>query len=49
MAVFADIKYCIYADIMGGSKTVQKYADVMWDGPKGCSIFPRFLFCKTRS
>ena len=29
MAGFADIQYCIYADIVGGSEKVQKYADVI--------------------
>ena len=29
MAIFADVQYCIYADIVGGSEKVQKYADVM--------------------
>ena len=29
-AVFADIRYCIYADMVGGSKKVQKFADVIY-------------------
>ena len=30
MAIFADVQYCIYADIVvGGSEKVQKYADVI--------------------
>ena len=28
-AVFADVQYCIYANIVGGSEKVQKYADVI--------------------
>ena len=30
MAVFADVQYCIYADILGGSKKIQKCADVVY-------------------
>ena len=30
MAVFADVQYCIYADILGGSKKAQKCADVVY-------------------
>ena len=29
MAIFADVQYSIYADIVGGSEKVQKYADVI--------------------
>ena len=29
MAVFADVQHYIYADIVGGSEKVQKYADVI--------------------
>ena len=29
IAIFADIQYCIYADIVDGSEKVQKYADVI--------------------
>jgi hypothetical protein len=29
MTIFADVHLCIYADIMGGSGKVQKYADVI--------------------
>ena len=34
MVIFADVQYCIYADIVGGSEKVQKYADVIqgWSG-----------------
>ena len=28
MAVFADVQYCIYADIVGGSEKVKKHADI---------------------
>ena len=28
MAIFADVHYCIYADIVGESEKGQKYADV---------------------
>ena len=28
--VFADVQYCIYADIVGGSEKVQKYFDVIY-------------------
>ena len=28
-AIFADVSYCNYADIVGGSEKVQKYADVI--------------------
>ena len=27
---FADVQYCIYADIVGGSEKVQKYSDVIY-------------------
>jgi hypothetical protein len=27
---FADVQYCIYADIVGGSEKVQKYFDVIY-------------------
>ena len=30
MAVFADVQYCIYADIVGGSEKVPKYVDVIY-------------------
>ena len=29
IAIFADVEYCIYTDIVGGSEKVQKYADVI--------------------
>ena len=29
MAIFADVPYCIYADIVGGSGKVQKCAEVI--------------------
>ena len=29
MAIFADVQYCVYADKVGESVKVQKYADVM--------------------
>ena len=30
MAIFADVQYCIYANIVGGwIKKIQKYADVI--------------------
>ena len=29
MAIFADVQYCIYDDIVGGFIKVQKYADVI--------------------
>ena len=29
MAIFADVQYCIYADIVDGSEKVQKYDDVI--------------------
>ena len=29
MVIFADIQHCIYDDIVGGSKKVKKYADVI--------------------
>ena len=29
MTIFADVQYCIYADIVGGSEIVQKYADII--------------------
>ena len=29
MAILADGQFCIYADIVGGSEKVQKYADVI--------------------
>ena len=29
MSIFADVQYYIYADVVGGSKKVQKYADVI--------------------
>ena len=28
--IFADVQYCIYADIVGGSEKVQNYADVIY-------------------
>ncbi len=33
MVIFADVYYCIYADTVGGSEKVQKYAEIVWDGP----------------
>jgi hypothetical protein len=30
MASFADVQYCIYADMVGGSEKVQTYADVIY-------------------
>ena len=29
MAMFADVQYYIYADIVGGSEKVKKYADII--------------------
>ena len=29
MTIIADVQYCIYADVVGGSKKVQKYADII--------------------
>ena len=29
MAIFADVQYYIYADIVGGSEKVKKYADII--------------------
>ena len=29
MNIFANVQYCIYADIVGGSEIVQKYADII--------------------
>ena len=29
LAIFADVQYCIYANIDGGSDEVQRYADVV--------------------
>jgi hypothetical protein len=55
MASFADIQYCIYADIMGGSEKVQTYADVIYEwclnDPRVyfiilCTIFYHFSFFK---
>ena len=31
-ASFADVQYCIYADIVGGPEKVQNYADVATSG-----------------
>ena len=28
IAIFADVQYCIYADIVGGSEKVKKHADI---------------------
>ena len=32
MGSFVDSHYCIYADILGGSYKIKKYADVVMDG-----------------
>ena len=29
MVIFADVQYCTYVDIVGGSEKVQRYADVI--------------------
>ena len=29
IAIFADVQYCIYADIVGGSLKVDEYADII--------------------
>ena len=32
-AFFADCQYCIYADLLGGSETIQNYTDVIYGWP----------------
>ena len=29
MIIFADVQYCIYADIVGGAEIVLQYADII--------------------
>ena len=29
IGIFADIQYCIYSNIVGGSEKVEKYADIL--------------------
>ena len=40
MAIFADVQYCIHADIVGGSKKVKKCGDVIY----GWSLMSQWIF-----
>ena len=41
MASFADVYYCIYADIVAGSEKAQGYADIIygWSQSKHISMY----------
>ena len=48
MAVFTDVQYCIYAEMVDGSEKVQKCADVIQMVPKGsCQMCFYFHFQST--
>ena len=45
MASFADVHYCIYADMVGGSEKVQNYAEIIygWSLMKQCCVESHFF------
>ena len=45
MVNFADVQYCIYADIVGGSEKIQEYADVVHIDMVPYFIPKKYWFC----
>ena len=43
MAIFADVQCCIYAVIVGGSKKVQNYADILYGWSPRENLLQKFF------